>query len=412
MPIYVTTLRNVPVRATGTKDVEYKRRRFRGRENCIMKNLSLAAYIAALLCSSYPVALLSAAETGKENDEVEVSGEVFIATRGGQNFKLGLVQISAFRAEAMKTHLDAKHEYAQRKAVEIHPVLEKAEKVKARMSALRKAVSDAYLNDILNKQLEQVNSVFEKASEAIDEAYWRCSARNKYLSSGEMYFEGLPEPLTSTKTNSDGKFVLMLPSNRAYVLAAHAQRIAGDTVEQYFWMFPISVTDQKHAVTFANDNLTSSGSKDSLIQTVAISPADLAREATNRTKTQDERLKALGEVEKYVGDLQKQAFLLHIPNVENPELKATLKPSSPVAFSKDDLVTLTRDEPLYFNNTVHRNGRNGEVFTVYSHNLTTHKVFVLTKDSTGKTIALSVKDDALAIQPTLPRQPIYRSNEK
>lgn len=65
-------------------------------------------------------------------------------------------------------------------------------------------------------------------------------------------------------------------------------------------------------------------------------------------------------------------------------------------FSKGDTVTLTRNEPLYFKNAVHRQGTKGETFTVNSHNAATHKVFVVTKDDKGQPIGLGINEDALA----------------
>jgi len=66
-------------------------------------------------------------------------------------------------------------------------------------------------------------------------------------------------------------------------------------------------------------------------------------------------------------------------------------------FSKGDAVTLTRDEPLYFKDSVYRQGSKGETFTVHSHSAEKHKVFVVTKDDKGQPIGLNVNDDALAV---------------
>lgn len=74
-------------------------------------------------------------------------------------------------------------------------------------------------------------------------------------------------------------------------------------------------------------------------------------------------------------------------------------------FSKGDTVTLTRDEPLYFKDAVHRQGTKGETFTVHSHNADAHKVFVVTKDAKGQPIGLNINEDAFASALTPPAFP-------
>jgi hypothetical protein len=64
-------------------------------------------------------------------------------------------------------------------------------------------------------------------------------------------------------------------------------------------------------------------------------------------------------------------------------------------FSKGETVRLSRDIPLLFDDTVYREASKGEQFTVYLYNPAKHKVYVLTKNSQGQTIALNIADDAL-----------------
>lgn len=69
-------------------------------------------------------------------------------------------------------------------------------------------------------------------------------------------------------------------------------------------------------------------------------------------------------------------------------------------FAKGDEVVLIRDEPIYFKDTVKRQGPKGEVFTVFQHDPATHIVYVLSVDETGQQIALKINDAALASKQT------------
>jgi len=81
-------------------------------------------------------------------------------------------------------------------------------------------------------------------------------------------------------------------------------------------------------------------------------------------------------------------------------LIAALSSTSRAAkYSQGDEITLTRDEPLLFREQVFRRGKAGEKFTVLAHRADTKKVIVSATDKTGKQIALSVPEEAVARVP-------------
>ncbi len=132
--------------------------------------------------------------------EAELTGEIFIATRGGQNFKLGAVKVSAI------------------------PLVKTEDYIAGRK------VADADKN--------------------------KTSA---------WYFRDLPPSVAQTTTDSEGKFVLSVPTGE-YAIAATASRdIVGET-ETYHWLVKVNVNKEKQTVTLSNVNLTTSGSPDSLFQ--------------------------------------------------------------------------------------------------------------------------------------------------
>ncbi|HEV7403992.1 MAG TPA: hypothetical protein VGO11_13725 [Chthoniobacteraceae bacterium] len=68
-------------------------------------------------------------------------------------------------------------------------------------------------------------------------------------------------------------------------------------------------------------------------------------------------------------------------------------------FQPGDTAQLTRDEALHFNDKVFRQGRAGQEFTVLAYRPDLKKVFVRATDNTGKVIALTLPEDALALKP-------------
>ena len=70
------------------------------------------------------------------------------------------------------------------------------------------------------------------------------------------------------------------------------------------------------------------------------------------------------------------------------------------SFNKGDTVTLSRDETLYFQDSAYRKAKRGESFTVFAYNALTLRVYVITKDSNGKDIALNIPEEAFSPQPS------------
>ena len=120
--------------------------------------------------------------------------------------------------------------------------------------------------------LREMKDTAEKLSERASAISAEVSNRATYPLSAIYYYSDLPEPLRTTKTDADRKFTFKLP-NGAYVLVASSSRNAGVNVigdesfprkEFYYWMVKVdSSSDQM--IMLANDNLSSSGSPDSLI---------------------------------------------------------------------------------------------------------------------------------------------------
>ena len=99
-------------------------------------------------------------------------------------------------------------------------------------------------------------------------AYYNLLHEQDKFVSGAFYFDGLPQPLVTTQTSSDGKFTIEIPTKGNFAMAANARRTVGDSTENYYWLIKVSLDGAaKRAIMLSNNNLTSEGSSDSLITT-------------------------------------------------------------------------------------------------------------------------------------------------
>ena len=108
-----------------------------------------------------------------------------------------------------------------------------------------------------------------RASGSAKTALAKLEEQARSLNSGRRYFEDLPSPMASVKTDADGKFSIQLDRNIKVVLAAYAARQVVGKVENYYWLVTVSLDGQPSKRIFlSNDNLATSEFKDSLVRVV------------------------------------------------------------------------------------------------------------------------------------------------
>jgi len=168
----------------------------------------------------------------------ELSGQVFIVTKGGQNFKLGLVTVRGISFEKMKP-------YTIR--------LEEGADIRQKRIIGLKARFDAS-NDLEEKRQLVVESgklslIFSNKEEL-----------------GEYLLTDLPPADVTVKTDADGHFTMVLPHRGRFVLAAQASREAGGTTERYYWLIWVSLESARQDIMLSNDNLVGMGSEDAFIK--------------------------------------------------------------------------------------------------------------------------------------------------
>ncbi|MGO9018056.1 MAG: hypothetical protein ACLQVJ_06855 [Syntrophobacteraceae bacterium] len=176
--------------------------------------------------------------------EVQLEGEVFIVTKGEQNVKLGLVEVMLFPRDSLDEFIKSKKQEAASELEQLGQSIAKAQ------------------SEYDNPGIEAIEEY-----EPIEKRLFVLQSRHNYLLSDMFYFENLPLPRRSTKTNSDGHFTLSVPTDGLYAIVAQARRaISADNTETYHWLVQISKQDMEMKTLFlSNDNTTLSGSQASLI---------------------------------------------------------------------------------------------------------------------------------------------------
>ena len=170
-----------------------------------------------------------------------LEGEVFIVTKGGQNYKLGLVTVGIERADTLKQYLDEEKR---------DPTV--AEKRKAYKVA--QAIANNAL-DAWRKSEYKDLAAYEELTKAEKRASAALDTYEHFLVNTVLAM--MPRS-TEAKTDADGHFTMPIPGPGPFLLRAEAERAVGDTVEHYYWFFLLPPPDRgKIKVTLSNDNLTS-----------------------------------------------------------------------------------------------------------------------------------------------------------
>lgn len=208
--------------------------------------------------------------------QFELTGEMFIATKGGVSYKLGAVDIGIYPRAQIDAWIKERRTAQLAALAEISPPAKKASHAAEDAWQKYQECSDAYIKALqspIPKIAEEVAPRFERtrqAKAAMDAAEAEMKEKKrvaeqhqelmKIALSGLIYFEGLPPAMKSARTNSDGRFSIKLERGREYAIAARAQRVAGDSTERYYWIVPAPKADgDRVEILLTNTNLNSAG---------------------------------------------------------------------------------------------------------------------------------------------------------
>lgn len=172
----------------------------------------------------------------------ELTGQVFVMTRGAENIKLALVPVNVYPEDVLQSHVEKRRAQCQAELVDARQAIKEAE---ASDPDFKKRLFDA----------------------AYGKRYDALKDRAKWLTSGACYMEGLASGPPTAKTDADGKFTLQMPRAGRMGLAAAARRTLPDgSQENYYWLVWVTLNGKPTGqVMLSNDNLWGQTSADAVV---------------------------------------------------------------------------------------------------------------------------------------------------
>lgn len=170
----------------------------------------------------------------------QVSGKVFIVTRGMTSVYLPLVTIRAYDAGKLQQALKERDVTYEQEKSKQKALRDKADVLKA--GSTGGAATANQILDLLAK-----------------------SDLLNYINQPDFWFVTAPKPVAVTQSDDKGVFDLKLQRGHQYIIVAEAKRDVPSSVEHYFWYVPYqSGYGWSGHVQLANDNQGTPGSKNSL----------------------------------------------------------------------------------------------------------------------------------------------------
>lgn len=214
-----------------------------------------------------------------EPKEHVINGDVFIVTKGGESFRLGLVAVSLLEEDVLAKHLYSRRSEGAVLAANLGEKLRQQEELLARkeeesrtLEVKSKAAFDKALNSPTDRLFElsrSAQSAYDASSDAVTKleiGVYDLKFQVERLKSARFYYEGLPHALKMTKTNAEGQFSITLDAESSQLktwIVASASRTVGKSQENYFWILPLrrSPGSFSTVVSLNNDNMTNTESE-------------------------------------------------------------------------------------------------------------------------------------------------------
>jgi hypothetical protein len=215
-----------------------------------MKTKTMIFFLLLGVCAQSLVASCSLSQTN-------ASGDVFIVTKGGENFKLGLVNVAVFSDTSIQPFIQTKLQTETTELVRLNTILDKLDNEATELGNEKQAWPKKVNNKIVQNWTDRSMAIYKEEEQVHEEL-------GPHLR-GSFLFSDLPSATATTKTDANGKFILNLEPGK-YVLAASASRMVGDTTEKYYWFISIAVDSiQQKRIMLSNDNLFKAHSTDNAI---------------------------------------------------------------------------------------------------------------------------------------------------
>ena len=209
---------------------------------------------ASLVAQPAPVVATAAKER-------EISGTMFVVTRGGSAVKLAAVEIQVVEWKAASDHLEEARSVSAELSAKSHAELmvtiaqwsnsvtawqkalaslENAQRNTAQLDYfVRQAACAPFFDRLLASR--DASTILERKVES-ETTVQRCFSA--WALSGEKAFDQpWPGVLQAVTTDADGAFKVRVPNNRQVVLVAKAKRSVGREEEEFFWCVTVAKSD-------------------------------------------------------------------------------------------------------------------------------------------------------------------------
>jgi hypothetical protein len=215
--------------------------------------------------------ITSTAKPEKVSDTV-IQGQVFVVTKGGESIKLGLVGISAYQFNKLKSPINDKWEQdrgARDKAsVTFSELTQKIDLAKQNAMDLELKTNiaenlhlanpedpDLWRDFTASRDLKHAaNALYKRIASDNTVAQLSAASNYKALTNPRVFIGILQNPKETTKSDANGNFEMTLPAG-IYGLVATSQRMQGGSYEYYEWIIKVNAKKPTQKIMLSNDNL-------------------------------------------------------------------------------------------------------------------------------------------------------------
>lgn len=211
--------------------------------------------LSALLFAGF-VTLIAVSSCSKISPSREVSGQVFVVTRGGESIKLGLVEVRLYEAsQAERAFTDWRQSVEGECEPKFNELERQARVILAEAERRENGTREQNFHEQLDAGLVRQTAVIYLSD---------IPGRRPALFNGAAALRNLPkEALARAKTDAEGKFSMAVPRFGSYVIVAAARREIGGETENYYWA--VRLRKGEGQILLNNDNLVSTDNPDSVL---------------------------------------------------------------------------------------------------------------------------------------------------
>jgi len=222
-------------------------------------------------------------------------GKVFV-TQERANLPLGMVTVAVYPFNTLNSCIEKKKAYAEKETAKrqarIDAARDEMQRQKSEMEqraseekvalaerlgiaptgfdtgSMRQFMSAINQADIALRESGQAYRQAQQAFAAAEHAYNALLEEQYPFLTGDFFFKNLPKPWVVVETDALGQFDVALPTRGQFVICIQAARNMSSEDGQYYWMLKVSLDGAaRKAIFLSNDNMTTSGASDSLVQT-------------------------------------------------------------------------------------------------------------------------------------------------